>query len=178
VPTIFASVLGGAASTTAERLRSLLRDRGVVLAVAGATAGEPIALVLNVVEIPADAGSDAGDDFADRVCTCVTPSFEGMRAAMTLLRPAGGSVINLVVGRGTDQGDGFLSAAIRGGIANLTRSVALHAGKSGYGIRVNSLYLLSDATPEAAADAIGWLSGTDAGFVTGVELVIGRDGRT
>ncbi len=68
---------------------------------------------------------------------------------------------------------------IRGGIANLTRSVALHAGKSGYGIRVNSIYVVPDAgrdaAIDAAADAIGWLSGTGAGFVTGVELVIGRD---
>ena len=146
-----------------------------MLAPDDASAGEPKALVLNIVEVSADA--DESDDFADRVCACVTPSFEGMRAAMTLLRPAGGCVVNLVVGRGTDRGDGFLAAAVRGGIANLTRSVALHAGKSGYGIRVNSLYLASEAALEAAADAIGWLSGADAGFVTGVELVIDRDAR-
>jgi hypothetical protein len=157
----------------AERLRPLLADRGVTLSVGGAPAGGPVALVLNIAEVPADTETD--DDFADRVCACVTPTFEGMRTAMTLLRPAGGCVVNLVVDRGTNRENGFLSAAVRGGIANLTRSVALHGGKSGYGIRVNSLYLASDAALEAAADAIGWLSGEEAGFVTGVELVIGRD---
>lgn len=155
-------------------MRALLADRGVTLAAEGAPAAEACALVLNIVEIPADA--EAGDDFADRVCSCVTPAFEGMRTAMTLLRPAGGCVVNLVVGCANDRGDGFLASAIRGGIANLTRSVALHAGKSGTGIRVNSLYAASEAALEAAADAIGWLSGADAGFVTGVELVLGGDG--
>ena len=177
MPTIRASVLGGAASGTAETLRPFLADRGVTLAAGGAPADEPNRLVLNIVEIPADVEADADDDFADRVCACVTPSFEGMRAAMSLLRPAGGCVINLVVGRANAGGDGFMAAAVRGGIANLTRSVALHAGKSGTGIRVNSIYLVSDTALEAAADAIGWLSGTEAGFVTGVELVIGRDAR-
>ena len=155
----------------AGRLRALLADRGVTLAAGGAPAAEACVLVLNIVEIPADA--EAGDDFADRVCACVTPAFEGMRTAMTLLRPAGGCVVNLVVGRTSDRGDGFLPSAIRGGIANLTRSVALHAGKSGYAIRVNSLYLAPWSALEAAAEAIGWLSGADAGFVTGIELVIG-----
>ena len=168
---ISGSVLGGAGSATAERLRALLAGRGVTVTDAGAPAGKPGALILNIVEVPADA--EAGDDFADRVCACVTPSFEGMRTAMTLLRPAGGCVVNLVVGRTNDRGDGFLPSAIRGGIANLTRSVALHAGKSGYAIRVNSLYLAPGSALEAAADAIGWLSGADAGFVTGIELVIG-----
>ena len=172
---ISGSVLGGAGSATAARLRALLTDRGVTVTEAGAPAGAAGALILNIVEIPVDA--EAGDDFADRVCACVTPSFEGMRTAMTLLRPAGGCVVNLVVDRGEDRSDGFLAAAIRGGIANLTRSVALHAGKSGYDIRVNSLYLVSDAALGAAADAIGWLSGEDAGFVTGVELVLGGEAR-
>lgn len=158
---------------TAEKLRSLLADRGVMLSTGNGPAGKPDALILNIVEIPAEGQAD--DDFADRVCACVTPSFEGMRTAMTSLRSAGGCVVNLVVGCGAEQGDGYLAAAIRGGIANLTRSVALHAGKSSYGIRVNSIYVASDAALEAAADAIGWLSGDGAGFVTGVELVIGRE---
>lgn len=157
-------------------LRPLLVERGITLALDSAPVDEPVGLVVNIVEIPGD--DDADDDFADRVCTSVAPSFEGMRTAMSLLRPKGGCVINLVVDRGSADGDGLLRAAVRGGIANLTRSVALHAGKSGYGIRVNSIYLASDATLEAAADAIGWLSGADAGFVTGVELVLGRDGPT
>jgi hypothetical protein len=161
-----------------ERLRSLLADRGVTLAADGAPADEPNELILNIVEIPADVAADADDNFVDRVCTCVTPSFEGLRASMSLLRPAGGCVVTLVVGRGNAGGDGLMAAAVRGGIANLTRSVALHAGKSGTGIRVNSLYLASDTALEAAADAIGWLSGPEAGFVTGVELVIDRDARS
>jgi 3(or 17)beta-hydroxysteroid dehydrogenase len=74
--------------------------------------------------------------------------FLGCRAAVLAMKAAGGSIVNVSSAAGL-IGDGNLAAycASKGAVRLLTKSVALHCARHGYGIRCNSLHPSFTETP-------------------------------
>lgn len=74
--------------------------------------------------------------------------FLGCRAAVLAMKAAGGSIVNVSSAAGL-IGDGNLAAycASKGAVRLLTKSVALHCARNGYGIRCNSLHPSFTETP-------------------------------
>jgi meso-butanediol dehydrogenase/(S,S)-butanediol dehydrogenase/diacetyl reductase len=124
--------------------------------------------------------------------------FNGCRAALPELVKTRGCIVNTssVSGLGGDWGTSFYNAA-KGGVSNLTRSLALDYGKDG--VRINAvcpsltrtdltkdmfedealvskfrerIALGRTAEPEDIAAVIAFLASEDAGFVTGVNLPV------
>jgi NAD(P)-dependent dehydrogenase (short-subunit alcohol dehydrogenase family) len=82
--------------------------------------------------------------------------FLGCRAAVIAMQGAGGSIVNVSSVAGL-IGDGNLAAycASKGAVRLLTKSVALHCARRGYGIRCNSIHPSFTDTPmvQAMVDA-------------------------
>ncbi|AGB84396.1 Cyclopentanol dehydrogenase [Serratia rubidaea] len=123
--------------------------------------------------------------------------FLGTRQGIMAMKPHGGSIINISSIEGL-VGDPNLPAynAAKGGVRLLTKSAALHAARSRYGIRINSLHPGYIHTPmighdpemlrqltalhpighlgEARdiANAALFLASDESAFATGTELVI------
>ncbi|PWK33526.1 SDR family NAD(P)-dependent oxidoreductase [Cupriavidus plantarum] len=124
--------------------------------------------------------------------------FHGARAALPHLIKTKGSIVNTasVSGLGADWNMAFYNTA-KGGVVNLTRSLALDYGREG--VRINSvcpsltrtdmtvdmfkdeqlvekfrerIALGRTAEPEDIADVIAFLASEDARFVTGVNLPV------
>lgn len=124
--------------------------------------------------------------------------FHGARAALPHLVKTKGSIVNTasVSGLGADWNMAFYNTA-KGGVVNLTRSLALDYGREG--VRINSvcpsltrtdmtvdmfkdeqlvekfrerIALGRTAEPEDIADVIAFLASEDARFVTGVNLPV------
>lgn len=117
--------------------------------------------------------------FADTVAAVLKPVFLGTKLGVGhLARAGGGAIVNIVgaIDPAAAAPDNMIREAARGAAANLSRSAALHAGKSGYRVRVNSLYLpilpRSAAEASALAETIIYLGSAEAEFVTGIELAL------
>lgn len=124
--------------------------------------------------------------------------FHGCRAALPHLMKSKGSIVNTasVSGLGGDWNLSFYNTA-KGGVVNLTRSLALDYGRDG--VRINSvcpsltrtdltkemfekpeliekfkerIALGRTAEPEDIADVIAFLASEDARFITGVNLPV------
>jgi len=78
--------------------------------------------------------------------------FLGCRAAVIAMQGAGGSIVNVSSVAGL-IGDGNLAAycASKGAVRLLTKSVALHCARRGYGIRCNSIHPSFTDTPMVQA---------------------------
>lgn len=74
--------------------------------------------------------------------------FLGCRAAVLAMKATGGSIINVSSAAGL-VGDGNLAAycASKGAVRLLTKSVALHCARRGYGVRCNSVHPSFTDTP-------------------------------
>ncbi len=74
--------------------------------------------------------------------------FLGCKAAIVLMKKTGGAIINISSVEGL-VGDADFAAynASKGGVRLLTKSVALHCGREGYRIRVNSIHPGFTETP-------------------------------
>ena len=74
--------------------------------------------------------------------------FLGCRAGVLAMKAAGGSIVNVSSAAGL-VGDGNLAAycASKGAVRMLTKSVALHCARRGYGIRCNSVHPSFADTP-------------------------------
>ncbi|MEX0807403.1 MAG: hypothetical protein WD044_01625 [Dongiaceae bacterium] len=167
-----------ASSPLIADLTAALQQRGIAVRSAAAlSAGEsPVFVALAHVAAGADLPASDRDGFADEVTALVEPVLTGLRQAIERLRETGGAIVTLLVGAAGRPGNDLLFEAVGGAVANLTRSAALHAGKSGYRVRVNFIRTgRSDAAAIAsAADAIAWLGNEDTGFVTGIEIDLDR----
>lgn len=68
-------------------------------------------------------------------------TFLGCRAALAVMKAEGGSIINLASVAGLiGVGDAPAYCASKGAVRLLTKSVALHAARSGYQVRCNSVH--------------------------------------
>jgi hypothetical protein len=167
-----------ASSSLIADLTAALRQRGIAAHMPAALpAGKPpVFVALAYVAEGADLPASDRDGFADQVSALVDPVFTGLRQAIEHMRETGGAIVTLLIGAAGRPDNDLLFEAVGGAVANLTRSAALHVGKSGYRIRVNFIRAgRSDAAAIAsAADAIVWLGNEDASFVTGVEIDLDR----
>jgi len=171
-------VASPASSPLTADLTAALLQRGIAVHEPMALpAGKPhVVIALAHVVAGADLPASDRDGFADEVSTLVEPVFSGLRQAIVCMRETGGAIVTLLIGAAGRPGNDLLFEAVGGAVANLTRSAALHVGKSGYRIRVNFVRAgRSDAAAIASAtDAIVWLGNEDASFVTGVEIDLDR----
>ena len=79
--------------------------------------------------------------------------FLGVRAGVKAMRDHGGSIINLSSIEGIVGHPGYAAySAGKGAVRNLTKSAALHAGRSGYKVRVNSIHPGYIKTPMVGDD--------------------------
>ncbi len=82
-------------------------------------------------------------------------TFLGVKYAFKYLKGNGGSIINLSSIEGIVAHPGYAAySAGKAAIRNLTKSAALHAGRSGYKIRVNSIHPGYIKTPMNGSDPI------------------------
>jgi meso-butanediol dehydrogenase/(S,S)-butanediol dehydrogenase/diacetyl reductase len=156
-------------------------------------------LVNNAGVAPEGSVADASlDDWHDTLQTDLTGVFHGCKAALPQLLARRGCVINVasVSGLGADWALAAYNAA-KGGVVNLTRSLAMDFG--GRGVRVNAVCpsltrsnmtedMLKDealmqrfmerlplgraAEPEDIAGVVAFLASDDARFVNGVNLPV------
>ncbi|MEX1109337.1 MAG: hypothetical protein WEC00_10525 [Dongiaceae bacterium] len=171
-------IASAASSPLIADLTAALRQRGIAVHIPAAPPAGKSYVVVALAHVAAGADLPASDrdGFADEVSAMIEPIFTGLRQAIGRMRETGGAIVTLLVGVAGRPDNDLLFEAVGGAVANLTRSAALHAGKSGYRIRVNFIRAgRSDAAAIAsAADAIAWLGNDDAGFVTGVEIDLDR----
>jgi len=67
--------------------------------------------------------------------------FLGCRAAISAMRACGGSIVNISSTAGLAGTPAFAAyGAAKAAVAHLTRSVAVHCARNGYGIRCNSVH--------------------------------------
>ncbi len=82
--------------------------------------------------------------------------FLGTRAAIGAMKSRGGAIINMSSIEGiVGEPEGAAYNASKGGVRVFTKSAALHCGKMGYGIRVNSVhpgFILTDMVKNILAD--------------------------
>ena len=84
--------------------------------------------------------------------------FLGTKYGITNMKSSGGSIINMSSIEGIVGIAEYVAySAGKAGVRNLTKAAALHAGKSGYRIRVNSIHPGYIKTPMIGGDA-GYLS--------------------
>jgi NAD(P)-dependent dehydrogenase (short-subunit alcohol dehydrogenase family) len=105
------------------RLAVLVNNAGVGGGGAGDIEGQPLA------------------DFHKVMRVCLDSTFIGCKLAIGLMKHHGGSIINVSSVLGI-RAAGFETAysTAKGGVRLLTKSVAQHCARSGYGIRVNSVH--------------------------------------
>ena len=177
-------------------------DRSAVVALIDEVASEQgrlDVLVNNAGIGPSGSVDDVDDeDWDQMLATVLTGAFVASRAALPHLVNGGGNIVNVcsVSGIGGDWGGAAYNAA-KGGLANLTRAMALdHAAE---GVRVNAvapsftetemtagmgddedlmgrfldrLPMGRPARPEEVAWAIAFLASHDASYVNGVILPV------
>jgi len=80
-------------------------------------------------------------DFRKTLAVNVESVFLGCREAVRVMKSSGGSIVNLSSVAGI-VGDASSAAycASKGGVRLLTKSIALHCARAGYGIRCNSVH--------------------------------------
>ncbi len=145
-----------------------------------------------------DVASLSTEDWRKVMATDLDGVFFASRAAIPHIKTSGGSIVNVssVSGTGGDWGMAAYNAA-KGGVTNLTRSMAMDHGKDG--VRVNAVcpsFTVTGMTDDMAEDAklvakfnerfalegpgkpedvaavIAFLASDDARFVTGVNLPV------
>ena len=105
------------------RLDVLVNNAGVGGGGAGDIEGQPLA------------------DFHKVMRVCLDSTFIGCKLAIALMKERGGSIVNVSSVHGI-RAAGYEAAysAAKGGVRLLTKSVAQHCARAGYGIRVNSVH--------------------------------------
>jgi NAD(P)-dependent dehydrogenase (short-subunit alcohol dehydrogenase family) len=103
----------------------------------------PLTTVVNSagVSIPADIEAETLEGFRRTLAINLEGTFLGCKAAVAALKGGvGGAIVNVASTLGARGGAIFPAyGASKGGVRQLTRSVALHCAAQGYDIRVNAI---------------------------------------
>ncbi|KGU82116.1 SDR family oxidoreductase [Pseudomonas mediterranea] len=107
------------------------------------------------IAVAGDVETMSFDDWNKELSVNLHGTFLGMKQAFEHLREKGGSIINLSSIEGIVGHPGYVAyCAGKGAIRNLTKSAALHAGRKGYRIRVNSIHPGYITTPMVGNDPV------------------------
>jgi len=107
------------------------------------------------IAVPGNVETMSFDDWNKELSVNLNGTFFGIKHAFKNLRESGGSIINLSSIEGIVGHPEYAAyCAGKGAIRNLTKSTALHAGRSGYKIRVNSIHPGYIVTPMVGNDPI------------------------
>ncbi len=107
------------------------------------------------IAIPGNVETMSFDDWNKELSVNLNGTFFGIKHAFKNLRESGGSIINLSSIEGIVGHPEYAAyCAGKGAIRNLTKSAALHAGRSGYKIRVNSIHPGYIVTPMVGNDPV------------------------
>jgi NAD(P)-dependent dehydrogenase (short-subunit alcohol dehydrogenase family) len=107
------------------------------------------------IAVPGNVETMSFDDWNKELSVNLHGTFLGIKTAFKHLKNNGGSIINLSSIEGNVGHPGYAAyCAGKGAIRNLTKSAALHAGSSGYKIRVNSIHPGYIVTPMVGNDPV------------------------
>jgi NAD(P)-dependent dehydrogenase (short-subunit alcohol dehydrogenase family) len=107
------------------------------------------------IAVPGNVETMSFDNWNKELSVNLNGTFFGIKHAFKNLRDKGGSIINLSSIEGIVGHPEYAAyCAGKGAIRNLTKSAALHAGRSGYKIRVNSIHPGYIITPMVGNDRV------------------------
>lgn len=149
------------------------------------------------IAVPGNVEEMSFEDWKRELDVNLHGTFLGTKHGMKALKSKGGSIINLSSIEGIVGIDTYAAySAGKAGVRNLTKSAALHAGRSGYKVRVNSIHpgyirtpMIGDDPEELArlaklhpighigepidiANMALFLASDESRFATGAEFVI------
>lgn len=149
------------------------------------------------IAVPGNVEEMSFEDWKRELDVNLNGTFLGTKHAMKALKSHGGSIINLSSIEGIVGIDTYVAySAGKAGVRNLTKAAALHAGRQGYKVRVNSIHpgyiktpMVGDDPTELARIAklhpIGhlgeaidianmalFLASDESAFATGAEFVV------
>lgn len=149
------------------------------------------------IAVPGNVEEMSFEDWKRELDVNLHGTFLGTKHGMKALKSEGGSIINLSSIEGIVGIDTYAAySAGKAGVRNLTKSAALHAGRSGYKVRVNSIHpgyirtpMIGDDPEELArlaklhpighigepidiANMALFLASDESRFATGAEFVI------
>lgn len=149
------------------------------------------------IAVPGNVEEMSFEDWNRELDVNLHGTFLGIKHGMKALKSEGGSIINLSSIEGIVGIDTYAAySAGKAGVRNLTKSAALHAGRSGYSVRVNSIHpgyirtpMIGDDPEELArlaklhpighigepidiANMALFLASDESRFATGAEFVI------
>ncbi|TCV62225.1 SDR family oxidoreductase [Pseudomonas fluorescens] len=105
------------------------------------------------IALPGNVETMSFEDWNKELSVNLNGTFFGIKHAFKHLQEKGGSIINLSSIEGIVGHPEFAAySAGKGAVRNLTKSAALHAGRSGYKIRVNSIHPGYILTPMVGND--------------------------
>ncbi|QJI41115.1 SDR family oxidoreductase [Pseudomonas sp. ADAK2] len=107
------------------------------------------------IAVPGNVETMSFDEWNKELSVNLNGTFFGIKHAFKNLRETGGSIINLSSIEGIVGNPEYAAyCAGKGAIRNLTKSAALHGGRSGYKIRVNSIHPGYIVTPMVGNDRV------------------------
>ncbi|AZC17897.1 SDR family oxidoreductase [Pseudomonas sp. CMR5c] len=105
------------------------------------------------IAVPGNVEDMSFEDWKHELDVNLNGTFLGTKHGMKALKTRGGSIINLSSIEGIVGIDTYAAySAGKAGVRNLTKSAALHAGRKGYKVRVNSIHPGYIKTPMVGDD--------------------------
>lgn len=105
------------------------------------------------IAVPGNVEDMSFEDWKRELDVNLNGTFFGTKHGMKALKTRGGSIINLSSIEGIVGIDTYAAySAGKAGVRNLTKSAALHAGRKGYKVRVNSIHPGYIKTPMVGDD--------------------------
>lgn len=107
------------------------------------------------IAVPGNVEEMSFEDWGRELDVNLNGTFLGTKHGMRALKVNGGSIINLSSIEGIVGIDTYAAySAGKAGVRNLTKSAALHAGRCGYKVRVNSIHPGYIKTPMVGNDPV------------------------